>query len=261
MTARDNFDVVLGDWFATSAHEAMPAGLHDGRHAPSQDDATTAGVDGPSRRRSARRSKAAVLIPAIVVMALVGAAVAWGGAFGGVTPTPAITTSPTTSASTSPDATASTQADRMDFFIVPFSYGIPVGSGLRAGRRWSSTSGAIAWVVGERSAPAEPDVWRTSAGFRGQTAGSSWRPPSGPGPTAAAAVYFLRRHPPPASSTIWQARSSADLGPITSGRLRGQRALATSVASYAQNDIHLSGGLGEWSARRRTRSGWVTRAN
>ena len=171
-----------------------------------------------------RRSKAAVLIPAIVVMALVGAAVAWGGAFGGVAPTPAVTTSPTTSPSSSPDATASEQADGSETFIVPFTYAIPAGSGLvpAAG---GPDQRRIAWVVGDE-VPTPSQGYGGQAPDPGSPAGSWWRLPSGPGPTAPVAGTTCTPHRPPCS-TIWPARpartSARSLRSASAASLRSRR--------------------------------------
>ena len=242
MTARDDFDLVLHDWFATTAHEAAPAGLHDGAmgrvRGGRQRPTWVARLGAPARTG---RQRALVLIPAAAIVALAAMAILWGAAFIGVGPSPSPSPTPSSSAVATTPSAASVEPDGMAAFMLPFDYTIPAGSGLVPAAD-GGFGHRIAWVVGEEKP-------KPSQTYGGQAPGSSvdrgiivavserpWAHSDG-------GRYFLQTAPADLLNDL-SGTSGGQLGPITPVDLDGRPAMATTIAAYPQNDIHLTGGLG-----------------
>ena len=129
----------------------------------------------------------------------------------------------------------------MDFFIVPFSYRIPAGSGLVLAADGPHQR-RIAWVIGDEK-PQPSQAYGGQSPNSGVDGGIIVAAAERPWAHSDGGRYFLRTSPAGLLDDL-AGTSGADLGPITPVRLGGQPALSTSVASYPQNDIHLSGGPG-----------------
>jgi hypothetical protein len=151
MTARDDFDLVLRDWFEATAHAAEPAGLHDrvlrrAQRARQRPRWLASPREGFPPTRVAVRVRPAYL--GVVGALLAGLALAWSVWPGGIVPSPTPTPTPTPTSSPAPTQTLSPTPSptlratptpkaptgpvtgRADLFLVPFDYTIPPGTKL-----------------------------------------------------------------------------------------------------------------------------------
>ena len=242
MTARNDLDLVLHEWFATTAHEVAPTGLHDNAiervRASGQQPAWIArlGVPGVSRQ-----GRASALVPMGAILAVVALALVWAATFGGTGPSPSGSVTPSPSPSLTQEPSPSSEPDAMSFFTAPFDFTIPPGSGLVPAADGPHQH-RIAWVVGQEQ-PSPSQAYGGQAPESGVDRGIIVASADRPWAHSDGGRYFLKTAPAGLLSDLADT-SGAHLGPITAIDLDGRPALAATVLDYAQNDIHLSGGLG-----------------
>ena len=256
MTARDDLDLVLREWFAATAHVVEPLELHE------------AAV---GRIRSARQMPRwlarprggypvhdrGLLRPAFllgVLAALTGAALVAGILPAGFlrqvpdrepAPSHSQPQASSTSSPSQPEASRATPTDAevpepAPSFSQPFDYVIPPGSGLVPAADGPHPN-RIAWVVGTETT-GEDLIYGGQAEGSGVDRGILVATATRPWAHAETGRYYLRTAPADLLEDLTLVSGAAHR-PITPVNLGGRPALAMVITQYGQNDIHLVGGI------------------